>query len=138
MPVPFSHQNQNILKTDAKGDRHFLSTFFLVLSTTFTLQMQAVSCNIKAHQIRHRLRSNHSRCLTVFKKKNTSGDQDNSVRESQYGWKRRRMEAVAFDCSANVSHRAHCRPGKPLSRFGSGIFVNFSYHESKKYDTIKE
>ena len=110
----------------------------MVLSTKFTLQMQAVSCNIKAHQIRRWFRSNHSRCLTVFKKKNTSGDQDNSVRESQYGWKRRRMEAVAVDCSANVSHQTHCRSGKFLCRFGSGIFMDFSYHESKKYDTIKE
>ena len=48
------------------------------------------------------------------------------------------MEAVAVDCSANVIHRAHCQSVKPLYRFGSGIFMDFSYHESKKYDTIKE
>ena len=48
------------------------------------------------------------------------------------------MEAVAVDCSANVIHRAHCQSVKPLYRFGSGIFVDFGYHESKKYDTIRE
>ena len=48
------------------------------------------------------------------------------------------MEAVAFDCSANGIHRAYCRFGKPLCCFGSGVFMDFGYHESKKYDTIKE
>ena len=48
------------------------------------------------------------------------------------------MEAVAVDCSANVIHRVHCQSVKPLYRFGSGIFMDFGYHESKKYDTIKE
>ena len=48
------------------------------------------------------------------------------------------MEAVAFDCSADVSHRVHCQSGKSLCRFGSSIFVDFVYRENKKYDTIKE
>ena len=48
------------------------------------------------------------------------------------------MEAVAVDCSANVIHRVHCQSVKLLCRFGSGIFMDFGYHESKKYDTIKE
>ena len=48
------------------------------------------------------------------------------------------MEAVAVDCSANVIHRVHCQSVKPLCRFGGGVFIDFGYHENKKYDTIKE